>query len=91
MLTVNETLDNHYGFLVYLYQVLPKHWAKLHELGLKDIIMIELPVLPNENNVELLQLYCSDKVETPENCLWSIQYHLGLDNCYYCPATIDLC
>jgi hypothetical protein len=57
---------------------------------LKDVIKIELPVLPNDNSVELLEKYCTDEDETPENCLWYIKYELGLETCYYCPALMKL-
>lgn len=83
---INGTLGDSYLFLVRLSQCLPNHWAKFQELGLKEIIKIELPVLPNDNSVELLEKYCTDEVETPENCLWYIQYELGLESCYYSPT-----
>lgn len=89
-IVVNETLDNHYGFLVRLFQILPKHWVKFQELGIKDIIKIELPLLPNDESVELLEKYCTEEVETPDNCLWIIQYELGLESCYYSPAMMQL-
>ena len=87
---VNGTLGNHYGFLVHLFQCLPKHWAKFQALGLKDIIKIELPVLPNKYNVELLQQYCTEEDKTPENCLWYLEYELGLENIYYSPALMKI-
>lgn len=89
-IVVNETLENHYGFLVSLYQILPKHWAKLQKLGLKNIDRIELPVLPNDNSIDLLEKYCTDDEKSPENCLWMIRYELGLEYCYYCPAIMDV-
>lgn len=89
-IVVNETLENHYGFLVRLFQSLPKHWTKLQALGLKNINRIELPVLPTDDSVELLEKYCTEEVETPENCLWLIRYELGLEHCYYCPAIMDV-
>jgi hypothetical protein len=89
-IVVNETLENHYGFLVRLFQSLPKHWAKLQELGLKNIDMIELPVLHTDASVELLEKYCSEEGETPENCLWLISYELGLEHCYYSPAMMKV-
>lgn len=89
-IVVNETLENHYGFLVRLFQSLPKHWAKFQELGLKDINRIELPVLPTDDSVELLEKYCTEEVENPENCLWLIRYELGLEHCYYSPAMMKV-
>lgn len=87
---INGTLGDNYGFLVRLFQSLPKHWAKFQELGIKDIIKIELPVLPNDHSVELLEKYCTEEVETPENCLWMIRYELGLESCYYSPAKMEI-
>lgn len=87
---VNGTLGNHYGFLVSLFHSMPKHWARFQQLGLKDIIEIELPVLPNEDNEELLQCYYTEEDTTPENCLWHIQYELGLETCYYSPALMKI-
>lgn len=87
---VNGTLGDNYLFLVRLFQCLPNHWTKLQELGLKNVVRIELPVLPNDNSVELLEKYCTDEDETPENCLWYIKYELGLETCYYCPALMKL-
>ena len=89
-IVVNETLDNHYGFLVKLFQSLPKHWAKFQELGLNDIIKIELPVLPNDRNADLLEKYCTEEVVTPDNCLWLIRYELGFENCCYSPAKMEI-
>ncbi len=89
-IVVNETLENHYGFLVRLFQSLPKHWAKLQELGLKNIDRIELPVLPSDDSVDLLEKYCPEEVVTPENCLWLIRYELGLECCYYCPTMMKV-
>lgn len=87
---VNGTLGNNYFFLVRLFQCLPNHWERLQELGLKDIIKIELPVLPNDNSIELLEKYCTEEDETPENCLWYIRYELGFENCYYSPALLKV-
>ena len=87
---VNGTLGDNYLFLVKLFQCLPKHWAKFQSIGISDIIKIELPVLPNEHNVELLQQYCTEDEETPENCLWYIRYQLGLESAYYSPALMKL-
>lgn len=87
---VNGTLGDNYGFLIRLFQIMPKNWAKFQKLGLRDIIKIELPVLSNDNNVELLQQYCKEEDETPENCLWHIRYALGLESCYYSPAMMKL-
>lgn len=89
-IVVNETLDNHYGFLVKLYQILPKNWVKFQELGIKDIIKIELPIFPNDLNDDLLKEYCTDGVETPDNCLWMISHELGLESCYYSPAKMKI-
>lgn len=85
IIKVNGILGDNYLFLVKLFQCLPKHWNKLQELKLNDIIKIELPVLPNDHSVELLEKYCTEEDETPENCLWHIHYELGLENCYYSP------
>ena len=87
---VNGILGNNYLFLVKLFQCLPKHWNKFRELKLKDIIKVELPVLPNDNSVELLDKYCPKEDDTPENCLWYMRYELGLETCYYCPSLMKI-
>lgn len=88
-IVVNETLANHYDFLVQLYQVLPKHWVKFQELGIKEIINIESPILPNDSNVDLIERYCTGNEITPESCLWLIHYELGLEHCFYNPAIMN--
>jgi hypothetical protein len=86
---VNGILGDNYGFLVKLFKCLPKHWAKMQEIGLKDIIEIELPLLPCESS-EKENYYIDYENQTPENCLWSIRYELGLEICHYNPKMMKI-
>lgn len=84
-IVIHGVLEDQKGFLMGLYQCLPDHWIKLKEMGVDNIIKIELPYLPKLRDD--LQDYFNDcEKQTPENCLWLISYQLGLESCYYSPA-----
>ncbi len=61
----------------------------LKELGVDNIIKIELPHSP-ESRDDYLDYSIDSEKQTPENCLWLISYQLGLESCCYSPAQQEL-
>lgn len=83
-IVIHDALEDKNSFLISLYQCLPCHWIKLKELGVDNIIKIELPSMPKQRD-DLLGFIDDSEKQTPENCLWLINYELGLESCYYSP------
>jgi len=77
-----------YGFLLRLYQSLPRHFAVFQKEGLEDISLIALPYVEKMDEETGRMKIDTPDYETPEESfLWRVEYLNGCNVCYYKPAT----
>lgn len=77
-----------YGFLLRLYQSLPRHFAVFQKEGLEDISLIALPYVEKMDEETGRMKIDTPDYETPEESfLWRVECLNGCNVCYYKPAT----
>jgi len=77
-----------YGFLLRLYQSLPRHFAVFQKEGLEDISMIALPFVEKKDEETGRMIMDTPDFDAPEEeYLWRVEYMNGCCVCYYRPTT----